>query len=290
MWDSCIENSRIQLPYALSWWLDIVSPQWEGLVMDDYAAVMPLTWKHRFGFYYLRQPWFTQQLGIFSAQNLTLEQVAFFLDSIPDKYRFIDIQLNVENAYGLNGNLVSFRANYILDLSADYIRVKSNYHRNCRRNVQKAVHSGLNVKKGPGPYIFSGFIKNNLDRSLSENAGMFETMPLLIQATIDRSYGIIYGVYNHTEELNAAGWFVNIFGRSIFMVCASTEAGKKNQAMSLLVDHVISEKAGTNTVFDFTGSNMQGVAYFNSGFGAVRQLYPVIKKNNLPWMLKLIKK
>jgi len=290
-WDSCIQNSINPLPYALSWWLDAVSPGWDALIKDNYAAVMPLTWKKRFGFSYLRQPWYTQQLGIFSAENLSMKETSQFLDSVPDKYRYADIQLNASNCLLSNAFQINFRANFVLDLAFNYINIESNYHRNCRRNIQKALNEGLRVKPGPGPSVFSRFVEQNLDRSLAEKpAGLYKVLPTIIQATIDQSCGEISGVYDRNGELNAAGWFVHYFRRCQFMVCASTSGGRKKQAMYLLVDHMIREKAGTQTLFDFTGSNIPGVAYFNAGFGAVRQMYPVVRINRLPRVLRLFKK
>jgi hypothetical protein len=257
--------------------------------MDDYSAVLPITWKSRLGIYYLCQPWFTQQLGIFSADMPRKDTISYFLSAIPGKFRLVDIQLNTSNNVVSDEFAVNYRANFILDLSPRYIQIESNYHRNCRRNVQKALCAGLYVKQGPGPSVFSRFIQRNLDRSLSENSGLFETLPAIVQTTIERGYGTIYGAYDRREDLSAAGWFVNIFGRNLFMVCASTATGKKDHAMSLLVDHMIREKAGSPGIFDFTGSNIPGVAYFNTGFGAVRQFYPVIKRNRLPWFVRLFK-
>ncbi len=69
-WDACISDSRNRIPYALSWWLDAVCPGWDALVQDDYLAVMPLTHGHKFGIDYLYQPYFTQQLGIFSLSTV----------------------------------------------------------------------------------------------------------------------------------------------------------------------------------------------------------------------------
>lgn len=266
-----------------------MSPQWDAVVKDDYSAVFPVTRKSRLGFSYLCQPWFTQQLGIFSAERPGKDTVSSFLDLLKGTYRLIDIQLNTTNEVDSDEFAVTYRANYVLDLSPRYIQIESNYHRNCRRNIQKALRAGLSVKEGPGPSVFSRFIQRNLDRSLSENSGLFETLPAIVQATLERGFGTIYGVYDRREVLRAAGWFVNIFGRNLFMVCASTEDGKKNHAMSLLVDHTIREKAGSRCLFDFTGSNIQGVAYFNAGFGATRQLYPAIKRNKLPWFVRIFK-
>ena len=46
-WDNCIAQSANQLTYAHSWYLDVVSPQWEALVDENYDYVMPLPvkWK-----------------------------------------------------------------------------------------------------------------------------------------------------------------------------------------------------------------------------------------------------
>lgn len=258
--------------------------------MDDYVTVMPLTWKRRFGISYLRQPWFTQQLGIFSTGLVQSNDVTLFMNSIPQRFRYIDIQLNTTNALVSESFNINLRNNFVLDLSPSYIQLQSNYHRNCRRNIQKAIHQGLYVKSGPGPSVFTGYIKKNLDPSLRKNKGLFEIMPGIIQATLERSCGTVLGVYDRREELNAAGWFVNISGRCLFMVCASTAQGKKKQAMYLLVDHMIREKAGNMVAFDFTGSSMPGIAYFNTGFGAEQQIYQAVKKNRLPWMMRMFKK
>lgn len=242
------------------------------------------------GIKYIRQPWYTQQLGVFSKRVMTPEEVSAFIEAVPDKFRYAEIQLNTANNPGTGNYQVNFRTNFTLDLSPSYIDLESNYHRNCRRNIQKALHNGLFVKTGQEPLFFSRFIQKNLDRSLSENTGLFETLPGIIQESIARKAGEIYCVYSQQNELYAAGWFVTIPGRCLFMVCASNPTGKKNQAMHLLVDHVIRERAGTDSVFDFTGSNIPGVAYFNTGFGATRQLYPMVKINRLPWVLRWYKR
>ena len=46
-WDICIQNAYNSLIYAESWYLDIVSPNWEALVYNDYEYVMPLPLKRK---------------------------------------------------------------------------------------------------------------------------------------------------------------------------------------------------------------------------------------------------
>jgi hypothetical protein len=287
-WDDCIRESLNSMPYACSWWLNIVSPGWEALILDDYEAVMPLTCQRKGGFSYLYQPFFTQQLGVFSKNG---DHTDSFLGAIPADFRYIDIQLNTGNNPTLPGFDIFPRTNFVLDLRSEYINLLSGYHRNCRRNIQKARHAGYTVKSGPGATIFSRFVQNNLENQLTvRSKNIFPLLPDLIMASQEHSASEILGAYSNQGELQAAGWFIYTPTRCLFMVCASTAQGKANQSMYLLVDHVIQQKAGTGLLFDFTGSNMPGVAYFNSGFGAVKTPYPAIRKNRLPWPVSWFKR
>jgi hypothetical protein len=291
IWDNCIDKSINKLPYAYSWWLDAVSPDWEALIEDDFKAVMPLTCKSKFGFPYLYQPFFTQQLGIFSPDTITADELNYFLDAIPSCYRYIDIQLNYANNPTNKDFQYTIRKNFTLDLTLPYIQLAANYHRNCRRNIQKALHSGFRVKQGPGPSVFTRFVYRHLDKQLTDLRKNFYPVLYKISAeSIQNETGKIAGIYKPDGELVAAGWFVQSAGRCIFLVCASTPTGKKNQAMFMLVDHIIREKAGSGLIYDFSGSNIPGVAYFNQGFGASQNNYISVKKNLLPWPLNILKK
>ncbi len=289
-WDACITDSQNRLPYALSWWLDAVCPEWDALVQDDYLAVMPLTHGHKFGISYLYQPYFTQQLGVFSTFQVTPAAITEFLNAIPLKYKYLYLQLNSGNNVQHTDLTFSTRKNYILDLTPSAVELATNFHRNCRRNIQKAVHAGLTIKQGPAPIVFTHFIKNHLDKQLRGTRKTFyPTLARITSASMQKSAGEITGVYTPSGELVAAGWFITILGRCLFQVCASTEKGKENQAMYLLVNHMITKNAGSGLVFDFAGSNIPGIAYFNSGFGSSVTHYPVISRNTLPWPIKWLK-
>ncbi len=291
LWDICIERSVNRKPYALSWWLDTVCNSWEALVLDDYSAVMPLTRNRKLGIDYLYQPYFTQQLGVFSTVYLSAAEINQFLAAIPVSCRYIDIQLNSGNQPTDKRFRYTPRKNCTLDLSKTYIQLSANYHRNCRRNIQKAMHAGLRVEAGPGPSVFTGFVNRHLDRKLTGlRKNFYPLLQQIIQVSIQNGSGNIRGVYKPGGKLVAAGWFVKTSGRYTFLVCASTPEGKKNKAMFLLVDYAIREKAGSGLIFDFAGSNLPGINYFNQGFGANESFYPALKRNQLPWPLSLLKK
>jgi hypothetical protein len=289
-WDDCIMHAANGLCYAYSWWLDIVSPGWEALVQDDFTAVMPLTWKRKMGIDYLFQPYFTQQLGVFSKLPVDAEVTGRFLDAIPARFHYIDIQLNAMNVPGNSDFSYKARKNYTLDLSGAYTVLATNYHRNCRRNIRNALYAGLTVRPGTDSSVFVSFVQQHLNTKLSGMGKDFYTvLQNITQASLENGTGEILGVYNRQNQLVAAGWFVVGAGRCIFEVCASTAGGAQHRAMYLLVDHAMQEKSGSKLIFDFAGSNIPGVAYFNAGFGASESTYVAVKRNMLPWPLRLLK-
>jgi hypothetical protein len=289
-WDDCIEHSTNRMPYALSWWLDAVCPHWEALVMDDYLAVMPLTRNRKMGIHYLYQPFFTQQLGVFCTGECRSDTVDQFLESIPRHFRYIEIQMNSRNHPCQPVFRYSSRKNCTLSLSPSYLNLAANYHRNCRRNIQKALQEGLSVRSGPPPSVFTRFIHRNLhDRLSIKGKTFYRVLQRITSATLHNGSGEILGVYDHNGSLLAAGWFVQAAGRYTFLVCASTPKGKTRQAMFLLVDHAIRKKAGSELIFDFAGSNHPGIQYFNLGFGAEADVYTAVKRNILSWPFRLLK-
>ena len=81
-WDRCIDNSRNGLIYAYALYLDHMARNWDALILNDYEAVMPLTWNKKWGIKYLYQPPLTPQLGIFSATNISEKLVDAFISKI----------------------------------------------------------------------------------------------------------------------------------------------------------------------------------------------------------------
>ena len=129
-WNEAIQTSLNARPYALTWYLDAVTPQWEALVYGDYEAVMPLPVKKRFGIRYYVQPRWTQQLGIFATRALPDDVVNAFWDALSHA------------VYALKINAISPRGkecpNLILPLDKDYETLQQAFHQNTRRNIRKA--------------------------------------------------------------------------------------------------------------------------------------------------------
>ena len=142
-WDDCVLNSFNSLVYAESWYLDIVAYGWEALVEDDYSAVMPLIWNRKAGINYLFQPFFTQQLGVFSSGLLTPDRINRFIEAIPPHFKYGEINLNSHNPLGDTKKDYTLQLNHELDLINPYNHLYNNYSDNIKRNLKKAQNSGV---------------------------------------------------------------------------------------------------------------------------------------------------
>ncbi len=288
-WDNCISKSINGMVYAYSWYLNIVCPDWEALVYGDYETVMPLTQNQKYGVSYLYQPFFTQQLGIFSYNKIDESLINQFLKAIPKKFKFIEINLNKYNRLeNLKGYTIRENDNYELDLIENYENIFRRYNQNNIRNIRKAINNKVSILKGLMPNDIFELVKN-----YGKIPGMKEVhlnmLRQLIAASIRYKSGYLYGAYNEHNMLVAVGFFVYSNNRACFILSVSSDEGKDLSAMFLLVDEFIKDFSNRNMILDFEGSNIDSIARFYKGFGANQFRYLSIRANNLPFPLKLLK-
>jgi len=289
-WDDCIKKSSNGIVYAFSWYLDIVCENWEALVEDDYETVFPLTAMKKYGINYLYQPFFAQQLGIFSINKINKTKIEQFLNKIPVKYKYIDISLNIQNSIDFVSNQFRKKVNitYELELFKPYEEIYQYFSTNTRRNVKKARESGIKIIEGIQPDDWIDLKKKVTKINLKVEH--YNTLRKIILYSLSQKTGKILGAFNRKNKLCAAAFFITSHHKSIYLLSASDREIKNKGAMFLLIDHFIKTNSGQNLVLDFEGSNIEGLARFFSSFGATAKEYFRIKQNRLPWFVKFLKK
>lgn len=285
-WDECISNALNGIVYAYSWYLDIVASNWDALVGDDYEAVFPLIHKRKYGINYLYQPYFTQQLGLFSKVKLDNELVNHFIHEIPSLYKYQTINFNTFIKLD-QSKVLKNRITYQLDLIQPYFTISSNFNENTRRNISKSLALGVFVEKGLSVSDMVRFKRENLTVPLKDYH--FEMLSKIVQNSIENGLGEIYAAYSSEHELCAASLFIRSNGKIIYLFAASNETGRKNRAMFALIDHFINQNSESHLVLDFEGSMVDSVARFYAGFGATPSTYQQLIVNNLPWFIKIFK-
>ncbi|MCX6243675.1 MAG: GNAT family N-acetyltransferase [Bacteroidetes bacterium] len=286
-WDECIRTSVNRLPYARSWFLDIVSPGWDALEMNDYGAVFPLTHNRKFGIRYLYQPYFAQQLGIFSSEHLTAGVVDEFLQSIPARFLYIHLHLNSMNKTGSGIYELLPRLNHELDLIPSYESIFKNYNQNTRRNIRKALDHEITIRRKVEPDELIGLFTRNYGRN--EPALKFrhyEILRTLMNHCIRNTFSLNMGAYMPDNTLCAGVFLLRDQDRFIFHFAASDKNARENGAMFLLVDSFIKEHSGQPLILDFEGSNDPDVARFYKGFGAKESVFHEVVINRLPGWIR----
>ena len=289
-WDACIQGSATPLVYGCSWYLDIVSPGWEALVKGDYEAVFPLTRSWKYGFSYLRQAFFCQQLGIFSREP-SGDCFDDFCEAIPKKFRLIDINLNTENSPPSKDYEIRKNLNLELPLNKTYSELRDSYSENTKRNVQKTGSANLQI---------TSFISiDSLIEIFKRNTGLrVKKLPEqtwgVLKKIVERSQrihqGELIGVEHPEHGLCAGAFFLASGNRKVFLFSGLSEKGKESGAMFYLIDWFIRENSENPLILDFEGSNDPGLARFYKGFGAEETSYYSVWQNNLPWLVRWMKR
>jgi hypothetical protein len=285
-WDLCIDHSSNGLIYAYSFYLDHMGDHWDALVLNDYEAVFPLPWRKKYGIHYLYQPFLTAQLGLFG-KDLNASLLQEFLKAIPKKFKLWEFSLNYANIFPLNEFHLYQRTNYILDLNASYEEIYNRYKENCRRNNKKALQTGCQQVTN---FHLDHIIKLVRNQPSPANESDLARFINLFYHLKNNGKAKTYGIQSKQGELLASAVFIFSHKRAYYILVGNHPNGKNIGASHALLDAFIRDHAGQDLILDFEGSDIRSLAFFYRGFGAREEKYAAIKRNILPWYVRLFKK
>jgi len=290
-WNECILNSFNGIVYAYSHYLDIVCPNWEALVKGDYEIVMPITWNKKYRKYYIYQPPFTQQLGVFSKEHLTEKIVESFLLAIPSHIQFLEFNLNTYNKLSNKAYNGKAFLTHELDMISPYETLYKNYSDNTKRNLKKANQHQLKIINNCKVEDVIHLFKNNKGKEVKAFKTEQYTMLEKLYAKFYKvGFAKSYGVANSKNQLIAGALFFFSNNKAIFLFSGNSAEGKEKAALFFLIDQFIKNHSERNLTLDFEGSNNPTLARFYKSFGSKPITYLHIKKNDLPFYLKWLKK
>lgn len=290
-WDKTISKSYNGLVYGYSFFLDsMANKQWDALILGDYEAVFPLVWRSKFGIKYLYQPYFCQQLGVFSPTKISTQLLDLFLEHIPSKFRYFNIHLNYENIiFKPNISFIN-RTTFQLNLNQAYINLYDNYSDDAKKNIAKATLKGFEYEKTKALETVTDVFFKAYGMHYPQQEVLKNTIMGCMQQAIALNKGFCRSIVSESGELWSAGFFFMSNGYIHYAIAAPTDAGKMVGATHLLIDEVIKEFSNQALIFDFEGSDIKSVAYFYSKFGSHKVHYLQIKANRLPFWCRFLKK
>ena len=287
-WDNCVEANANGLIYATSGYLNAMADNWSGLVIDDYAAIVPLPWRRKWGIVYLYTPPFTQQLGFIGTKAISPQEIKHQLTSFAKygDYLFNDANTSLSDALGC-----SPCNNYISNLNRHYEEIKASYKKSFQKNVNRANHQELfyteSLDIDEATTLFYQYNKLKISHVEQSSLANFNQLCKKWQPA---GKVMIRKVTNAHGELLSIVLLLTDSKRYYNLINYTSEAGRLVEANYYLYDHVFRELAGSKKLFDFEGSDLPGVKAFYESMGGVGQPYSHWHFNELPWPLKLVKK
>lgn len=293
-WNAHINTSKYPVIYAYTWYLDIVSPQWQALVWpsaQNYEIVMPLPIRKKWGFKVMQQPLFCQYLGLFSQTEISEATLSLFLNGLSTQYYYISVY-----------NFHPWHTPLLQKLKAENPELK----------VQEKTTHWLDIEK-PYDALYEGYTndrKLNLKRSRKYHWNYFESndiQPLLAlfrQNHASKIEGIKNSAYELLESLTAillkkekckiqyaaladsihAGiLIVENREMGIYIFNAADVVGREGNARTFLLDRYFKDSADRIRLFDFESPEVPGIAKYYASFGGDERIYISIKKNKLPF-------
>jgi len=285
-WDECISRSLNRRVYAFSWYLDIVAPGWEALAEEDYTCVFPLTFGRKSGITYLFQPFFAQQLGLFSSVPFDAGTAELFTRAIPAHFRYIDIRVSPEFNVAIPDVDISQRSNHELYLEKSYEDINAAYSQNTRRNIRKSLESGVKAGVDVHPEdLVKVFRENFGEREGKLRNRDYKRMEDLMNACLDKGNGSVRAAFDRNGQISAAAFFLTDGNRIYFLFAASCQSARENGAMFQLIDQAVKKYAGKELILDFEGGDEVNMGRFYKSFGASEILYNGLLWNRLPFLV-----
>jgi hypothetical protein len=304
-WNAFVESSPQGYIYHYTWYLDIVCPNWEAVIVknsQEWLAIMPLNIKKKWSISYILQPPLTQFLGIlFKPQDSKMEKtlsdkkdwVNEIILSIPKKIKLFNYNFSPYFDYALpfywHKHQLFTRYNYELDLSAGKDKLLENLHTKTRYQIKKAEKENnvvIEVSSDIGSFInehkktgrtFLNINILSLITALYEKAYISDKSTLLIAKSQDKILtGAVFMKYKKS--------WINLYGS----LKTHQESQKRPTEILLWKAIEMAIESGAKR-FDFEGSMIEGVERFYRKFGGKPVPYLNIQKNHIP-LLKWIKK
>lgn len=291
-WNKCIDEFNGTI-YSQSFYLDIMCTHWEGVVLNDYQIIMPLTWRKKYGFYYLYQPAFIRHISIIG-HDITDEIINAFLSSIPKHYKYgnIDLKEGIINPENITVSKLVFtkRRNYLLPLNCLYETIYNNYSRLARRMIRKAGESYLTIVKNCLPEdVINFYFENYKDKEKNISRPDYKNLITCALAASNQNKCVTY-LAKTEDGITVAAYMLFKDKNFVYSIIGgSNKKGKESGAFYLLTDAAIKDHSGRVQTFRFEGSDKKGIAFFNSNFNPVPIHYYHLSFNRLPFLIKFLK-
>ncbi|MBW0179260.1 hypothetical protein [Sediminibacterium sp.] len=278
-WDDCVHNHLNGLIYGQYDYLDSICDHWHGIVVGNYEAVMALPWRKKYGFRYYYTPPFMQQLGIMG--NLDAVNHDTLARAIRQFAWYGDLHLNFSNHQLASALQSKNKTNFIINLKNGFEAIQARYSNDLKQILQKNSQGLLYSRDDNFLPAIESYREYYAARMPHVSEDDFLRFSVLCKQLANRSDCIVRSVRNHRGIMLSNVLLLKDKKRIYHLFNTVTPEGRTQHSNHKLINQVLQEFAGQDLLFDFEGSELEGVSTFNKKFGGHIQPYFHYKRNLL---------
>lgn len=283
-WDECLNNSSVPFIYASSVYLDTMADNWDGIIVGDYECIMPVPWKKKFGIKYVYHVPFMQQSGMFG-KKFQQNDINAGIKLMIQSFKYGDYFLNHYNNFK-GGKVCN---NYILSLASNYRSISFFYSDKLKADLAKAAKNSLEYEHADADEVINLFRELYAEKIPDVTSKDYKNFYDLCEIK-SKENNLIVRKVSSDKKILAMSLLLKDKLRIYNLMSGTISEGRKMYAGHFLYDSLIKEFSQTGLIFDFEGSDIPGVEHFYKSFGAINQPYTKIHFNNLPYILRLLKR
>jgi Acetyltransferase (GNAT) domain len=300
----CNAGGRIPV-FLQPWWQDAVCRNWDVALVwngDAISGVWVYQQESKLGVQLVRTPMLTPYTGAFvlfppdlkpsrrdGFEYETVKQLLLQLPPAP--YWNVALRPGFKQAGLLtnSGFQLTVRQTFLLNLTLSEADLYADLNANTRKNIRVAAPEyeiTNNLNAIADLFRFHEATLHRKHRQLPYGA---KDLALIVGKSIENGAGALWVARNRASgTTDAVIWQVWDAGCSYYVMGAQNPVSESKAAMTVLLWHAILHARNTGIpMFDFEGSSDAGVEKFFRNFGAARELYPILYKNEaLVWKAK----
>lgn len=276
-YDTCIKDSPNGRIYALSWYMNIVCPDWEILSTEDHSAVMPLPVSKSLGRKVLQQPEYAWQLGVFSTRIPSPELVRQFTRSLPSSYRLRKLCFNKLNI--LPSNLARSLNTAELDLIRPYRQIRMRFGPSMQNSLALAKEHSLSYIGNISVHDMLMFAYR-LDRFNRHRLKPRDISMLRLIATNAMRYraGQIGAAYDAHNNLCATVLFLVFNGRASILHASSSSEGLAAGGIEYIINRFIELNAEQDLVLCIDNPSEKKLMDILKSCGSGMSTFPCLRR------------
>lgn len=245
-WDNCVQSAANGVVFAYVWFLDITCDKWEGIVYNDYEAVMPIPIKKYWLCPVVELPWWIPHLGIVSQKPLSVDVNTRIIKTI--SHFNVALTLNAHNKLSKrhfkSGNITSY---YVLDLILDLPKMRKDFSCNIDDVIERYTAKKVNVIRSLNPKEYIDFANKHGELTNNEQQSLIQLISFALRY---KSAGT-YAVYDERNEMLGQAFFLKsnksiVLLHSVCKQCDTEKVGSK-----AIIYHILKNNAGSNLTMEF---------------------------------------